>query len=144
MDLKTDIRDAVEKFANDSGYSHSIVEPYAVVIANLIDILGDTKYRELATLVYKISTNLAQPGQSPDAESGRGNTGTGAPKLSLELKAEIIELIRAELGRTIAAEEPQPVKPVDNTEPAVNDTPVIPVQNTSDEPKKKAAPEASV
>jgi hypothetical protein len=98
VDLKADIRQAIEKFANDSGYSGSIVEPYAVEIVNLIDILGDTKYTELAALVYRISAGLQHSGESISAGS-REKGETGASTLSPELKAEIIGLIRAELGR---------------------------------------------
>lgn len=138
MDLKADIREAVEKFANDSGYSGSIVEPYAVVIANLIDILGDTKYRELATLVYKISTCLEQPGQNGAAEDKSDKTDSGAPKLSRELKDEIIALIRQELAGTVGKPEPQPDKPVENIEAAVTDAPAVPAQNAAEEAEKKS------
>ena len=98
MDLKADIRQAIEKFANDSGYSGSIVEPYAVEIMNLIDILGDTKYTELAALVYRISAGLQHPGEN--ISTGTNEKGeTGVFTISPELKAGIIGLIRAELGR---------------------------------------------
>jgi hypothetical protein len=98
VDLKADIRQAIEKFANDSGYSGSIVEPYAVEIMNLIDILGDTKYTELAALVYRISAGLQHPGEN--ISTGTNEKGeTGVFTISPELKAGIIGLIRAELGR---------------------------------------------
>ncbi len=92
MELKSGIRQAVEKFANDSGYSGSIVEPYAVEIANLIDTMGETKYRELAALVYRIST------ESQQADGGeKHEAGPAACGIAPDLKAEIIRLIREEL-----------------------------------------------
>lgn len=113
MDLKADIRQAIEKFANDSGYSGSIVEPYAVEIANLIDILGDTKYTELAALVYRISAGLQGPENGLVAGGTPEKGGAGAYKLSPELKAAIIALIREEFSRDKAPEQTAEEKQAD-------------------------------